>query len=543
MSRVEISKRLVLINTGSAILTRVISVSVVLSLNAFLLRRIDPKELQLLPLLLSIVVLLPLFTSFLTTGLGRFMLTAYAQGDDRGVTRIASTMFPLLLAAGGIILLGGLVLAWHIDQVLVIPPERLWEARIMMALLVVSTATKLPCMVFSIGFYIHQRFVLANVVGLCSEFLRITLLAVLLFGVRTSVLSVVTANVVTELTVTFVMMILSLRMLPALRFRRREIRWSCARELVSFGGWNFLGYMAYRMRETLILMILNRQATPLDVTVFNVGYQGRRQIDAWTDLLAGPLYPVVTGMHALGAKDRIRSIYLRGGRVALWVMLLVALPAAIYAKTVIHLYATEPYMEAAVVMVVTLAGLPVMGGAWMIWQVSNATGRVRAVSLYVLLMQAAVVGLSFYVVHGLGWGATGVALACLVVGIVVEVLFLCPLGLKLAGATFDAWTRETLIPGLTPGCVAGVVWAGLNVIVQPSGWVGLGVCTAAGVLCYLTVLLAFCLEPRDREDLAVLIAKFKNIARFEFGVARQVSAPVARGEPGARPVSTESPRA
>jgi O-antigen/teichoic acid export membrane protein len=543
MSRVEISKRLVLINTASGVLTRVISVSVVLSLNALLLRRIDPKELQLLPLLLSIIVLLPLFTSFLTTGLGRFMLTAYAKGDDREVTRIASTMFPLLLAAGGIIVLGGLVLAWHIDKVLVVPPERLREARIMMALLVFSAAAKPPCAVFSIGFYIQQKFVLSNVVGLCGEFLRMVLLAALLFGVRTSVLSVVIANVVTELTVTVVVMILSLHMIPALRFRIREIQWSCARELLSFGGWNFLGYMAYRMRETLVLMILNRQATPLDVTVFNVGYQGRRQIDAWTDLMAGPLYPVVTSMHALGAKDRIRNVYLRGGRIALWVMLLVGLPAAIYAKTVIRLYATELYLEAAVVMVLTLATLPTGGGVWLIWQVSNATGRVRAVSLFVLLMQAAVVGLSYCAVYLLGWGAMGVALACFVVGITSEVLLLWPLGLKLSGATFDAWTRQTLVPGLTPGCVAGVVWAALNVIVPPSSWAGLGVCTAVGVLCYLTVLLAFCLEPKDREDLTVLIAKLTNVVRFGFGVSRQIPAPAASAEPGARQVSAESPRA
>ena len=420
MSRVEISKRLVLINTASAVLTRVINAAIVLLLNALLLRWIDPRELQLLPLLLSIIVLLPLFTSFLTTGLGRFMLTAYAHGDDREMTRIVSTMFPLLLAAGGIILLGGLVLSWHIDKILIIPPQQLWEARIMIMLLVVSTATKPPCMVFSLGFYVQQKLAAANMISLAGEFLRILLLAVLLLGVRTSVLSVVIANVVTELTVTIAVMILSLRMIPALRFRLREIQWSCARELMSFGGWNFLGSMAYRMRETLVLTLLNRQATPLDVTVFNVGYMGRRQIDAWTDLIAGPLYPVVISMHAIGAKDRICSVYLRGGRVALWVMLIVGLPAAIYAKTIVHLYATEPYMEAAMVMVLTLAGLPLTGGSWMIWQVSNATGRVRAASLFVVLMQAAVVALSSYAVYALGWGATGVALACFVVGIASE---------------------------------------------------------------------------------------------------------------------------
>jgi len=541
-SRVEISKRLVLLNTASAVLTRVISVSVVLWLNALLLRRISPGELQLLPLLMSIIVLLPLFTSFLTTGLGRFMLTAYAKGDDRGVTQIASTMFPLLLAAGGSILVGGLVLAWHMDKVLVVPPERLGEARIMMALLIVSTAVKLPCMVFSVGFYIQQRFVLSNGIGVCGELLRVVLLSVLLFGIRTCVLSVVVANVAVELAATIVVMILSMRMIPALRFRMREIQWGCAREILFFGGWNSLGYMAYRMRETIVLMILNRWATPMDVNVFNVGYQGRRQIDAWTDVMAGPLYPVVTSMHALGASERIRSVYLRGGRIALWIMLMAGLPAAIYARTIIRLYATEPYIAAAVVMVLTLANLPVTGGAWMIWQVSNATGRVRFASLCVLVTQVATVALASYAAYTLQWGATGVALAIFAVGITSESLLLWPLGLRLAGATFDAWARQTLIPGLTPGCVAGVVWAALNVTIKPDSWAGIGACTAAGLLCYLAVLLAFCLEPRDREDLTEVIARLKNAARFYFGGPRGIPSPVAaRPESGAPQGPAEGP--
>jgi hypothetical protein len=98
VSRVEISKRLVLINTASGILAKAINVSVVLWLHQYLLRRISPEEYSLLPLLMSIIVLLPLVTSILTAGLGRFVLTAYAQGDDGGVTQIVSTMVPFLLA-------------------------------------------------------------------------------------------------------------------------------------------------------------------------------------------------------------------------------------------------------------------------------------------------------------------------------------------------------------------------------------------------------------------------------------------------------------
>lgn len=535
-SRVEISKRVVLINTASAALARVISVSVVLWLNAYLLRRISPEELQLFPLLMSVIVLLPLATSILTSGIGRFVLEAYAQGDDRGVTQIVSTMFLPLLGAAVVILAGGLPLAWHIDKVLVVPAGRLWDARIMMALLIFAAAIKPPCAALGLGFFVQQKLALYNAIGIVGELLRIFLLFVLLFGVSARILWVVVANVATELALSAVLLLMSRRMIPALRFRIREIQWERARELVSFGGWSFLGGMAFRMRETAVLLLLNWLATPMDVVVFNLGYLGRRQIDAWSDVLGGPLYPVVTSMHAMGAKDRIRAIYLRGGRIALWMMLMVALPAALYAEPIIRLYATETYLEAAVVMVLTLGGLPVACGAWMIWHVASATGRLRPTSLYVLATQTAIVALVFCAVRLLGWGASGVGLAAFAVGFVAEFLVLWPLGLRLAGATFDAWVRETLIPGLTPGCVASVVWVVLALVVKPDSWMAVGLCTAAGLLCYWVVLLAFCLEPRDREDLTKLVARRGNSLRPPFGAPPQTPAhSLANVESAARP--------
>jgi O-antigen/teichoic acid export membrane protein len=305
-------------------------------------------------------------------------------------------------------------------------------------------------------------------------------------------------------------MVLSRRMIPALRFHVREIRWERARELMSFGGWSFVGQMAIRVRETLLLYVLNRMATPLDVTVFSVGSLGRRQIDAWMSMLAGPLYPVVTGMHAVGARERVRAVYLRGGRIALWVMLLIVLPGVIYARPTIRLYAGNTYVEAAVVMVLTLAALPLAGGAWLIWQVANATGRVRGTGLYVLVTQPLIIALSFHAVKVLGWGASGVALSSFVVSAVANVLLLWPLGLKLADVQFGTWVRRTLIPGLTPGCMAAVVWAALPVVVTLGTWPRLGLCILAGSLCYGIVLLGLCLEPQDKEDLSWVVTRIRD---------------------------------
>lgn len=512
-SRVEISKRLVLVNTASGIAARVINISVLVWLHQYLLRRISPEEYQLLPVLTGIILLLPLLTTVLTAGLGRFVVAAYARGDERDITQIVSTMFPLLLVVGSILLAGGLAFSWYVDRILSIPPDRVWDARIMMALLMLSVGTRPPCAAFTVGLFVRQKFVLHNFLKVIDEMLRLVLLFILLFGVSTRVLWVVVANVTAEISMTIVLVVVSRRLIPALRFRRGEIRWERAREIVSFGGWNFLGYLAWRLRLTVIPLILNRLATPMDVNMYYIGSLPRRQIELWGDVLATPLSPVVTGMHAMGAKERVRSVYMRGGRISLWVTLMAALPAIIYSRTLIRLYIGNEFMDAAVVIAFTLACLPITNGAWMIWHVANATGRIRALGIRALVIQLLVIGVTFYLVREHGWGAVGAAFASFGIGVVTTAITLWPLGLKLANVEFATWVRQTLVPGLAPGCVAAVAWVALDLVAKPDSWIGLSLCTGLGILCYTGMLLGFCLEPRDKKDLATILTGIRSRIR------------------------------
>ena len=515
-NRVEISKRLLLVNSASGALARIVNVSVLVWLNQYLLRRIGKEEFSLYPTLTSVILLMPLITSILTSGLGRYVLAAYAKGDDRGVTRIVSTMLPILTVVSGLLWAGGWLFAWHIDKILTIPPERLWDARIMMALLMFSIAMQPIGSVFGVGIYVRQKYILYNMMNVSNQLFRAFLLFALLYGISARVLWVVVANVVADFTLLAGTCVVSMRMIPALRFDAREIRWRPARELISFGGWSFLGNVAQHLRQTAIPLILNKTAPLAEVTLFYVGFLARRQIDAWSHVMVTPLYPVMTGMHAMGAHERVRNVYTRGGRIALWVLLLPVLPTIIYSQTIIRLYVGDQYADAGVVMVLTLGCLPVTAGTYMLWPLANAVGRVRLAGAVSLATQLTIIAGAFYMVVKLHWGAVGVALATFVVLTVASVGVTWRLGQKLANITFGTYVRQTLLPGLTPGCVGAAVWVLLDIAVRPETWTGLGLCTLIGTACYIAVLLGFCLEPQDRQDLTQIQGKVMGSLRGRY---------------------------
>lgn len=502
--RVEISKRLVLINSASSLATRLLSISVLVWLQQYLLSRISPEEYSLLPILYAIMMFAPLATTILTGGIGRYIVEAYARDDDDRVTQIVSTMVPILCIAGLLFVAGGWTFAWYIDKVLTIAPEHVWDARVMMALLMFSTAIRLPLSPFGVGLYVRQKFVLTNVISVGVEVLRLALLFTLLFGVSTRVLWVITASVCADLLNLLIVQVLSRRFVPALRFRLSSIHWPIARELTSFGGWNFLLELAGTIRTNADVIILNKLATPLDVANFHLGSLVMKHVQATAITIRSPLQPSLVALYATGDRDRLASIYLKGNRYGLWGIQLVAFPLIIFSEEIITLYVGSKFSDAATVMALLLATLPIAYANMLMPALANATGQIKPLAIRALILHATNLLLTLYLVGQLEMGAVGSALATLVSTLFYVPLLYWPLGIKLSGVGWRVWFVRSIAPGVIPGLAGAAVWVFCRPAAPPESWLKLGLYTAPGLGAYFLVLILFCLQEEDRRYAAAM---------------------------------------
>lgn len=511
-ARVEISKKLVLINSASSLVTRLLSISVLIWLQQYLLKRITPEEYSLLPVLYSVMMFAPLVTTILTGGLGRYIVEAYAKDDDERVTQIVSTMFPILCAAGLVFLGAGWTFAWHIGSVLNIAPERLWDARIMMALLMFSAAVRLPLSPFGVGLYVRQKFVLENVIGVGTEIVRLSLLFSLLLGVSTRVMWVITASVCAEMLNLAITQALSRRFVPSLRFSRSQCNWPIAKEITSFGGWSFVASLADTIRTSADAIILNKLALPMDVTCFHVGTLAMRQIHQLSSTARGPLQPVLTALHATDDTPRLQNVYLRGGRLALWTALLPAVPLMVFSREIIRLYVGEQYTPAAIVMFISLFLFPISYGSTMTPAIANAKGLIRSWALIIASMNSVNLILTFYLVGHLEMGAAGSVIGTMASMSVFYPLCVYPLGLRLLGIPLARWIRETMVPGLCPAVLAAGAGLAMKLSVDVHTWLTLGL---AVTICCSTNVVAIlsCLREDDRGDLLRLWRKGLGVAR------------------------------
>lgn len=497
-------RKRILTNCVSGGTQNVLSFGVALWMNQYLIKRISAGEYSLYPLILAVFAFMPLLNAVLTSGIGRFVTEAHAKHDDQEITRVASTMFPLLLGVATTLMVGGFLFARYVGAVLTIEPGRVQEAQIMLCLLVFSMSARLALAPFSLGLFVTQRFMALNALSLCSTVLRAILLLVLLIGISPRVLWVVVASVTADLVVLLTTTFVSTRLLPTLRFRRREIHWPLLRTLTTFGFWNTLAALAYLIRKSADPIILNKLATAPDVAAFYLGNLPDNQIDSTLQRATAPLQPAMVTFQATGRKDRIQELYLRGGRYGLWAALFVAVPLLVFRQELWSLYLGgryAMYKDAATVMALLLLRHWIHYPNEMIFHVAYATNQVKPFAIRWMVAALVNLGLTIYFVHALQMGAVGSAMGTFIATVVWEPLVMWRLSMRLVNINFGKWFHDTAWLGSLPSILTVAFLMALKGLMHPVSWLDLSLIVASGCALYLGVLITFCLKPDERQGL------------------------------------------
>jgi O-antigen/teichoic acid export membrane protein len=514
---VEIDKRLIAINSASSLAARLISVLVLVWLQQYLLRRISPEEYSLLPLVYAVMAFVPLVTTVMTGGIGRYVVEAYANDDGDRVSAIVTTMVPLLTClAVGVGLVAALFI-WKVDRILTIAPELVAETQLMLVILFLSLMVQLVLGPFSLGLFVRQRFVVINAIALGGEIVRLAMLCFLLFGLGTRVLWVVVASAAAELAALAVTIIFSRRVVPELRWLRGGYSRAIAKELVSFGSWTSLGQVARVIRQKADIIVLNKLATAVDVNCMYLGSLAYNQIRTALGRVTAPLEPPIVAMYAAGDMLRLQRAYLKGGKYVVWTTLFVATPLIVFREEVFQLYLGEAYaahVAAGAVTALVLLGLSLASANDMVWVIARAAGDVGPLMRRLCMVQLANLGLTIYLVGVHEMGAIGAAVSSLVmVAIAVPFLYL-PEACRLTGLKKRDWIRQTIWPGYQPAVAAALALILLKLVFRPQSWLALGLCSAIGGVVYTLYLLRFCLDANEKRDARLVMHRILERVRL-----------------------------
>lgn len=498
---VVISKRLVLINSLSGVVCRILRVTIIAWLYQHLLKRVSTDEFSVYALIMALMVFAPLFSTLFTSGVSRYIIDACARKDDKEVKRIVSSIVPILFLWSLSFWIFGGLFVWQVDRILSIPPAYVFDAKLMLALLFFEFGVQIFLVPFLSGFHVRQKFVLLNNIKIVGELFRIGLLMWLMYGVGTQVLWVVLSTVTTNLLVIFTCVWISVKLLPTLKFERKLFELKTASKLFSFGFWSTLNQLAYMLYISGDILILNKLSTPLDVTNFKLGTEFYVQIVALAQVAVTAFIPALTAMNATQDIDRLGRWYIKGSQYCLWASMIIACPLIVYGDIVIKFYAGSTYNSATFIMIWFLFLLPFTQSIRLISPLAVAKAKLQMLSIANISVQLVKLGVTLVFVYYLGLGGKGCAISSFLVVAISCIAVYWPLSTRLTSTNLKRYYFEVIWLGLLPTVGTLVVAYLLRSYQTPNNWFDLIVHFGLCGVSYAIILFLFCLKQNQRNEL------------------------------------------
>lgn len=497
-------------NAGASIVARLVQMTALFWVNRHLLRRIEAAEYALFPLVVSLMCFAEWLRSMFASGVSRFIVEADARGDAGRVTQIVTSMFPISASVGGLIATVGSCAAWNIGSLISVAPQFLPQAQLMLGLLVFSLAVEVAVAPISEGAYIRQRFVALSALNLSCEAARLVLLLGLMLGLGARVQWLVVASTISGMLHLTVRICLTRRWVPAIRWRRGAFDPATAGQVLRFSVWASLQGVSGVVLGTLPTLMLNRFAGPAALASFYLGRLPDLQIRSLINVAAYPVTPALTRLYACKGEKALVDFYYRGGRYFLWLTLLPAAPLIAFAPELVRLYAGDQYAQAAWVMIALLCGYPFLWASAMFFQLAHAMGRIRSFYLSDTIAQMGSLAVIWLAVAPLRMGALGAALGMGVVGGVLYLTFVWPMGLRLIHGRWKTFLLDTIVRGIVPLLAALCASLAVRSVSSIQSWATLVVASIVVCGVYMWILTFFCLDPYDRSLAGQFTQRFKR---------------------------------
>jgi O-antigen/teichoic acid export membrane protein len=514
MTRQSASK-LYAINASSSVLTRLVQIAALVWVNQYLIKNIPAEEYVLYPVILSLMIAGELFSKVFTSGVARFIVEKDTMNDQVGLTQIASSMLPFLsLAALVITAIGGLAI-WKIEWLIKVEAAYVWDARLMLSMLIFTLVTAVISTPFSVGLYARQKFIALNILDLITETLRVGLMLGLLFIVSPKVIWLVVSSTIAISANLAWRIFITRREIPALTFRLSHVSKSTALEILRFGGWTSTTGVTKVVERTGPFTLLSHFGSALDIVMFNLGNLVDITVKKILQSATLPLQPALTRKYAQEGMRKLYSLYYRGGRYHLWILLFLAPPLIAFRHEMVTLYVGEKYLQAGDIMLFFLLSYPFTYSGAMFYRIANASGRVGEYHSVEILSTMTFLAAMLVATIALDLGGLGIAAAAFCNAVVTNMLFFWPRGLKMVEGKFSDFFTQVLWPGCLPCLLATFSCMALSSLLTPKSWLVLGLYACISAIVYCATLYFITMNQDDKKITHNIVNKAKDKLRAQ----------------------------
>jgi O-antigen/teichoic acid export membrane protein len=407
--------------------------------------------------------------------------------DQQAINYLFSTSLTIFAAAGSMVLIASLVLAWFWTQPFGVSQEVAIEMRWMLAILGVNLAIGLPLGTYKSVLIGLERFPVLNGLRIAALVLRnVLFVAAVTFG--GGLKSIALVILVTSLMHHAASLWVAHRCLPGLRFSLHCVNWDTLRTIRGYSGYVFMTIVVCSIASSASVLVTGAFLAPVAVTYIGIASSLFTHAGDSLRSTIAVLTPRVSRWEAVGADSAIARLLVSGTRYLLYLTMPATVGLVLLGHPFISLWMGSRYADASYTALVVLAlSLPLGLAQAMGSRILEGVGKVDQLFWFnVVHAVLTVAGAAALVV---AYGIVGVALATSV-AIMVQSCGVILLACRAARVNLRDYLERAWLPAIYAAALLCGEWLVVLWIAPKVGsWLSLIMVSLAAMALYVPIVL------------------------------------------------------
>lgn len=280
--------------------------------------------------------------AFLNGALGaassRFLTFELAGENKEQVKKIFSTSFNIHFCMGIIIVLFCETIGlWLVNNILNIPPERLFACNVIYQFVIISaflSTTQVPLYAIIIS---YERMNVYAYLGISDAILKLCIAYLITISTFDKLITLGVLNLIVVIGVYIFIHIYCKRNFSEYTIavsREKKLY----KEMIGYSAWSLLGSSAGMLKNQGVNILMNIFFGPVVNAANAIAYQVNNALINFSNNFTTALNPQIIKSYANKDYDRMKSLVFRGGKFSFFLLMILSIPILLEANIILHIW-------------------------------------------------------------------------------------------------------------------------------------------------------------------------------------------------------------
>jgi len=332
-----------------------VSIAVTFFLSPYVVHTLGDARYGIWSLIVSFTGHYGLLTFGIQGALTRYMAYASASEDHARMSGYLNTALYLLLLSAGLIVVAGIIIAFLLERIFIIPADLITEAKTASLLVAINAASTFATAGFHSVLVANQRFGIINGIGIVSSLVRVAFTVWLLergYGIIGLAILAIGLTILTGIVQFHIVKKTYLGLKLSLRLASR----SYLKELMDYGLKSFVIGIAVVLIYQCDLFVIGIYLPPGEITIYSLGATLVAYLVQWLNTIAFVFGPYATERYTKGGVGELSEFFIQGSCIMYMLAGLMVAGCLIFGEAFFTLWVGQRYTRSAAILTVLVVG-------------------------------------------------------------------------------------------------------------------------------------------------------------------------------------------